>query len=369
MESNLSQTSIANHFSASHQVPISTHVSFQLNLQQADSTSISGTKRQLDDDTHDLSFGEKDVKDNSVESEAKTFSNQKISVTMESIESGLTQVAGPSKPSASASPTSISLRPPEITMNSFSVKQCVDLWQSSCVVSALFRDARTCKNVPGLVHRYYNKRKIPSSSDAMNSEISIGDSQNGDNAALVSLDDKGNIRLEIEKDKQKIEDGLRKHLSKSDFLKIEVVGQFNLGFIIGKLGNELFLIDQHASDEKFNYERLRDSYTVHAQRLIRYVMCSCTYHLNFHLTLFKPRPLQLDITVQQEMIASEHLELIKYEKYSSKFLPTLTTLHFYSIATEIQDLSFHTILWLHHQKGSCLSLFPSCARLLLAFLI
>ncbi|CAN4091435.1 unnamed protein product [Withania somnifera] len=36
----------------------------------------------------------------------------------------------------------------------------------------------------------------------------------------------------------------------------EVIGQFNLGFIIGRLDQDLFIVDQHAADEKYNFERL-----------------------------------------------------------------------------------------------------------------
>ena len=43
---------------------------------------------------------------------------------------------------------------------------------------------------------------------------------------------------------------LTKNISKDMFKGMEVLGQFNLGFIIAKLDNDLFIIDQHASDEK-----------------------------------------------------------------------------------------------------------------------
>lgn len=43
---------------------------------------------------------------------------------------------------------------------------------------------------------------------------------------------------------------LNRTVMKDDFKKMEVIGQFNLGFIITKLksqkGTELFIIDQHA---------------------------------------------------------------------------------------------------------------------------
>lgn len=50
---------------------------------------------------------------------------------------------------------------------------------------------------------------------------------------------------------------LEKVFRKSDFGRMTVVGQFNLGFIIAQLDDELFIIDQHAADEKYNFERLQ----------------------------------------------------------------------------------------------------------------
>lgn len=35
-----------------------------------------------------------------------------------------------------------------------------------------------------------------------------------------------------------------------------MLGQFNLGFILARLGRDVFIIDQHASDERYNLERL-----------------------------------------------------------------------------------------------------------------
>jgi DNA mismatch repair protein PMS2 len=46
--------------------------------------------------------------------------------------------------------------------------------------------------------------------------------------------------------------------SKNEFNKLKVIGQFNKGFIISLLeeSGDLFIIDQHAADEKFNFETL-----------------------------------------------------------------------------------------------------------------
>jgi MutL C terminal dimerisation domain len=38
--------------------------------------------------------------------------------------------------------------------------------------------------------------------------------------------------------------------------RLQVIGQFNLGFIVCRLGGDLYVIDQHAADEKYNFERL-----------------------------------------------------------------------------------------------------------------
>ena len=52
-------------------------------------------------------------------------------------------------------------------------------------------------------------------------------------------------------------------LNKETFLKMQIVGQFNLGFIITRLHDDLFIIDQHASDEKNTYETLRKTTILH----------------------------------------------------------------------------------------------------------
>ena len=49
---------------------------------------------------------------------------------------------------------------------------------------------------------------------------------------------------------------------------MEVVGQFNLGFIIARLGQDLFIVDQHATDEKFNFETLLSSVVLKRQPLV-----------------------------------------------------------------------------------------------------
>ena len=77
-------------------------------------------------------------------------------------------------------------------------------------------------------------------------------------------------------------------VSKNDFSGMHIIGQFNLGFILAlrpshspsqngnqtsntpkaAVSDELFIIDQHASDEKINFERLQRTTTLQNQRLV-----------------------------------------------------------------------------------------------------
>lgn len=104
------------------------------------------------------------------------------------------------------------------------------------------------------------------------------------------------------RDMAQAEQALSRVISKSDFAKMEVLGQFNKGFIIARLrtnhddsnkkkSDDLFIIDQHASDEKFNFETLQRTTVIKAQALI------------------KPRPLQL--TAGDEIVAIENLDILK----------------------------------------------------------
>ena len=67
---------------------------------------------------------------------------------------------------------------------------------------------------------------------------------------------------------------IARQLQKTDFARMEVIGQFNLGFIVAKLrsetGTDLFIIDQHAADEKYNFEALQRETVLSSQRLIRF---------------------------------------------------------------------------------------------------
>uniref|UniRef100_A0A8C0SIQ6 Mismatch repair endonuclease PMS2 n=1 Tax=Canis lupus familiaris TaxID=9615 RepID=A0A8C0SIQ6_CANLF len=90
---------------------------------------------------------------------------------------------------------------------------------------------------------------------------------------------------------QAAEDELRKEISKTMFAEMEIIGQFNLGFIITKLKADIFIVDQHATDEKYNFEMLQQHTVLQGQRLIA--------------------PQTLNLTAVNEAILIENLEIFR----------------------------------------------------------
>lgn len=74
-----------------------------------------------------------------------------------------------------------------------------------------------------------------------------------------SIDPSKNKKAEVE---------LETEIQKDMFKEMEVLGQFNLGFIIAKLNSDLFIVDQHASDEKYNFEDLQKTTKLQTQPLV-----------------------------------------------------------------------------------------------------
>ncbi|KAJ1435682.1 Ribosomal protein S5 domain 2-type fold, subgroup [Sesbania bispinosa] len=84
---------------------------------------------------------------------------------------------------------------------------------------------------------------------------------------------------------------LERFFKKEDFSRMKVIGQFNLGFIIGKLDQDLFIVDQHAADEKYNFECLSQSTILNQQPLLR--------------------PIRLELSPEEEIVASMHMDIIR----------------------------------------------------------
>ncbi|XP_017237716.2 DNA mismatch repair protein PMS1 isoform X2 [Daucus carota subsp. sativus] len=84
---------------------------------------------------------------------------------------------------------------------------------------------------------------------------------------------------------------LERHFNKKDFGRMKVIGQFNLGFIIGKLDKDLFIVDQHAADEKYNYERLSLSTILNQQPLLR--------------------PMSLELSPEEEVVVTMNMDILR----------------------------------------------------------
>ena len=81
---------------------------------------------------------------------------------------------------------------------------------------------------------------------------------------------------------------LQRVFHKDNFRKLKIIGQFNLGFIIAKLGDDLFIIDQHASDEKFTFENLQQNTKFKKQMLIK--------------------PIELNLSPREDEIVRENMD-------------------------------------------------------------
>ena len=86
---------------------------------------------------------------------------------------------------------------------------------------------------------------------------------------------------------------------KSDFLKLIVHGQFNKGFIIAEKDTKLFIIDQHAADEKFLFETLQKSTEIHTQPLLI--------------------PKKLQISPYDELLLLQHISTFKSNGFNLQY--------------------------------------------------
>jgi len=81
---------------------------------------------------------------------------------------------------------------------------------------------------------------------------------------------------------------------------MQVIGQFNLGFILGRCSrNHLWILDQHACDEKYNYEQLCKSTVMHQQPLIS--------------------PLPLELTPSEEACVLDNMDIFEANGFRFSF--------------------------------------------------
>lgn len=83
-------------------------------------------------------------------------------------------------------------------------------------------------------------------------------------------DNRMKFKTKIDPSKNQVaEQELKTEISKEDFCRMEILGQFNLGFIIVRLDDDLFIIDQHATDEKYNFETLQKTTRIQHQPMVK----------------------------------------------------------------------------------------------------
>ena len=88
---------------------------------------------------------------------------------------------------------------------------------------------------------------------------------------------------------------------------MHVIGQFNLGFLVCRLGRDIFIVDQHASDEIFNFERLQAHTKLNRQPLIN--------------------PVPLEMSPVEQLVVSDNLNIFHKNGFdirnSGSFVPCM----------------------------------------------
>lgn len=103
------------------------------------------------------------------------------------------------------------------------------------------------------------------------------------------------------------EEELNRLVKKSHFEEMRIIGQFNKGFIITEHEKDLFIIDQHASDEKYNFELLQKITVINSQPLIA--------------------PKLLDVSTDEIKIVKENEDIFKKCGFGFNYSPEMDKLH------------------------------------------
>jgi DNA mismatch repair ATPase MutL len=98
-------------------------------------------------------------------------------------------------------------------------------------------------------------------------------------------------------------------LSKSEFRSgMKVIGQFNLGFILARCNkNHLWILDQHACDEKYNFEQMCRNTVLHEQKLMK--------------------PMPLDLSPAEEACILDHMHIFEANGFRFDFKPEAPVRH------------------------------------------
>ncbi|CDW74833.1 mismatch repair endonuclease pms2-like [Stylonychia lemnae] len=127
-------------------------------------------------------------------------------------------------------------------------------------------------------------------------------------------------------------EAMRKTFWKKEFTKFRTIGQFNLGFLVCTLnGNDLFILDQHACDERLHLEKFTSALKIDSQPLMK--------------------PIIADIDAELFSLVEKYEKIFtafgfKYEKLSwtSKTVQIRVISLPYSNDTQFEESDFHNLV-------------------------
>jgi DNA mismatch repair protein PMS2 len=92
---------------------------------------------------------------------------------------------------------------------------------------------------------------------------------------------------------------------------MRIIGQFNLGFMIAEIDGDLFILDQHACDEKYRYSKF------YCQPLLAFIYICVRFRFETlqHSTVIHQQPLlvplPIDTTAAEEMVISDNIAVFE----------------------------------------------------------
>ncbi|KAI0692134.1 hypothetical protein C8T65DRAFT_745273 [Cerioporus squamosus] len=152
----------------------------------------------------------------------------------------------------------------------------------------------------------FDLSRIVSSWDKLRTRLAdaVREREERDRVAKNDTDRLGSAGVGNTTDDEEAVETLSRVIDKDDFACMEIVGQFNLGFIIvrrrkssskgdssGTEMDDLFIVDQHAADEKYNFETLQHTTKIDSQKLFR--------------------PQVLELAAADEIVALENIDVLR----------------------------------------------------------
>lgn len=230
------------------------------------------------------------------------YSNTSLSKRRKSTESRKDYTAGDTQ----NSPISVETKPQSPPQNTA-------VWESFSSTSNVVRQARTAwQKHKSIRHELkYNKPSKSQKKEDSQSVMLAGASQveprNTSQLKNSDEDSLGEPSSPSSPSSQR-----RVTFNKTNFSQMRVIGQFNLGFILAMCpNNHLWIFDQHASDEKYNFEKQCRETVLHEQTLLR--------------------PLPLELSACEENCISDNMEVFKRHGFRFQYYENNPPRHRYAL--------------------------------------